>query len=120
LYFKLWRLSNWARAPVNGMLEHRKPKRFEYISKTGELAAGDFHDQFKQALANLSAVAKAAGGSLDDIVKVTIYVTDLSNFSIINDLITAQFHQPYPARSVIGIKELPKHAIPRDLSICGF
>ncbi len=74
------------------------------------MVKGEFREQFKQALINLTAVAKAAGGSLDDIVKVTIYVTDLNNFSTINELMEAQFHKPYPARVVVGIKELPKHA----------
>lgn len=59
---------------------------------------------------NLAAVAKAAGGGLDNIVKVTIYVTDLNNFSTINEEMSAQFHKPYPARVVVEVKALPKKA----------
>lgn len=78
--------------------------------QTDELVSGDFRSQFKQALLNLAAVAKAAGGGLDNIVKVTIYVTDLNNFSTINEEMSAQFHKPYPARVVVEVKALPKQA----------
>lgn len=78
--------------------------------QTNQLVSGDFKYQFQQALTNLVAVAQSAGGSLDDIVKVVIYVADLNNFAIINQVMTEQFHQPYPARVVIEVKALPKQA----------
>jgi 2-iminobutanoate/2-iminopropanoate deaminase len=78
--------------------------------KTGELVTGDFTKQVKQVLLNLSEVAKAGGGTLDDIVKVTVYVTDLSNFAVVNKVMSEYFHKPYPARVTIEVKGLPKQA----------
>lgn len=79
-------------------------------SKTGELVKGDFSGQFRQAIINLSEITKASGGSLNDIVKVTVYVTDLANFAVLNKVMKEYFHEPYPARVVVEIKGLPKHA----------
>ena len=60
---------------------------------------------------NLKAVAAAAGGSLDDAVRVTIYLTDLGNFGKVNELMAKYFAQPYPARATVGVKELPRGAL---------
>jgi reactive intermediate/imine deaminase len=60
---------------------------------------------------NLKAVAAAAGGSLDDAVRVTIYLTDLANFGKVNELMATYFAQPYPARATVGVKELPRGAL---------
>lgn len=60
---------------------------------------------------NLKAVAAAAGGSLDDAVRVTIYLTDLANFGKVNELMAQYFRQPYPARATVGVKELPRAAL---------
>jgi len=79
-------------------------------AKTGELVAGDFYTQANQAITNLSEITKEAGGNLDDIVKVTVYMTDLSNFAILNKVMMKYFHKPYPARVAIEVKGLPKHA----------
>jgi len=78
--------------------------------KTGELVSGEFKTQAKQAMMNLSEIAKAAGGTLDDIVKVTVYLSDLSNFSIFNQVMAEYFQKPYPARVVVEVKALPKQA----------
>ena len=78
--------------------------------KTGELVKGDFKQQLKQALNNLSSVVKAADGELSDIVKVTIYLKDMHDYAMVNEVISEYFKQPYPARSVIGVKDLPKDA----------
>lgn len=103
--------------PIGAYSQAIKENGFVFLSgqipidpKTGELSGGDFTRQVNQAIANLSAVAKAAGGSLDDIVKLTIYLPDLNNFQKVNDAVTKFFNQPYPARSVIGVSALPKNA----------
>ena len=60
---------------------------------------------------NLKAVAAAAGGSLNDAARVTIYLTDLANFAKVNELMAKYFSQPYPARATVGVKELPRGAL---------
>lgn len=99
--------------PIRKLLE----RKMLYISgqipldlKTGELVKGNIQKQVRQAIANLSEITKASGGNLDNIVKITIYVTDLGNFSVINEIMSEYFHKPYPARAVLEIKALPKHA----------
>lgn len=77
---------------------------------TGELVAGDITAQTRRVFDNLTAVAKAAGGSLADIVRVGIYVTDLGNFAAVNAVMAEYFAQPYPARSTIEVSALPKAA----------
>lgn len=79
--------------------------------KTMELVPGDFRSQATQMFKNLAAVCEAANGSLADIVKLNLYLTDLSNFPIINEVMAEFFSQPYPARAAVGIKELPKGAL---------
>lgn len=69
---------------------------------------GDIAVQVKQVFDNLNAVAKAAGGTLSDFVKVTVFLTDLSDFPIVNEIMAGYFEQPYPARAVIGVSSLPK------------
>lgn len=72
---------------------------------------GDFRAQATQVFTNLAAVCKAANGSLNDIVKLNLYLTDLSNFAIVNEVMAEFFEEPYPARAAIGISELPKGAL---------
>lgn len=79
--------------------------------KTMVLVSEDFREQAKQVFTNLAAVCKAANGSLNDIVKLNIYLTDLSNFSIVNEVMAEFFTAPYPARAAIGISELPKGSL---------
>ena len=74
-----------------------------------ELVAG-VEAQIRQVFTNLSAVAKAANGSLDDIVKLTIYLTDLNHFALVNQIMAEYFQEPYPARAAIGVAALPKGA----------
>ena len=64
--------------------------------------------QICQVFDNLSAVAEAAGGSLQDIVKLNIFLTDLGHFTLVNEVMTRYFQQPYPARAAIGVAALPK------------
>jgi|TARA_R100000750_G_scaffold56626_1_gene43237 reactive intermediate/imine deaminase len=77
--------------------------------KTMELVDG-FEAQTVQVFENLKAVAEAAGGSLKDIVKLNIFLTDLGNFATVNEVMSRYFRQPYPARAAIGIAALPKDA----------
>ncbi len=69
------------------------------------------HNQARQVFKNLEAVVNASGGLLNDIVKLNIYLTDMSNFSVINEIMAEFFIKPYPARAAVGVKELPKGAI---------
>ncbi|MDR6991208.1 RidA family protein [Luteimonas sp. 3794] len=77
---------------------------------TGEIVAGDITAQARRAFENLKAVAAAAGGSLDDIVRVGLYVTDLGEFAQVNAVMAEYFASPYPARSTIEVPALPKGA----------
>lgn len=75
--------------------------------KTMTLVEGDFKDRAKQVFENLKAVAEAAGGSLSDIVKVNLYLTDLSQFADVNEVMKTYFSEPYPARAAVGVAQLP-------------
>ena len=77
---------------------------------TMEIVGGDFEARARRVFDNLGAVATAAGGSLDDIVKLTIYLTDLSDFATVNSVMEDYFQQPYPARAAVGVASLPKGA----------
>jgi reactive intermediate/imine deaminase len=74
------------------------------------LVEGDFAAQAHQVFKNLQAVCEAANGSLADIVKLNIYLTDLANFPVVNEVMAHYFKQPYPARAAVGISQLPKGA----------
>ncbi|MBA2491367.1 MAG: RidA family protein [Gammaproteobacteria bacterium] len=78
--------------------------------RTMALVEGDFAAQIRRVFDNLSAVAKAAGGSLDDIVKLNVYLTDLSRFALVNEAMSEHFREPYPARAALGVAALPKGA----------
>ncbi|WP_240095909.1 RidA family protein [Thermomonas flagellata] len=77
---------------------------------TGALVEGDIGAQARRAFDNLKAVCAAAGGSMDDIVRVGLYLTDLSQFAAVNAVMGEYFAQPYPARSTIEVSALPKGA----------
>jgi reactive intermediate/imine deaminase len=78
------------------------------IPETMEVISQDFADQTQQVFKNLTAVCQAAGGQLQDMVKVNIFLTDLSHFATVNEIMSQYFETPYPARAAIGVKELPK------------
>ena len=78
--------------------------------ETMALVGDSFAMQCEQVFNNLKAVAEAAGGSLYDIVKLTIYLTDLGNFATVNEIMARFFDEPYPARAAVGIAALPKDA----------
>ena len=75
-----------------------------------ELCSNDISLQITQVIDNLAAVCAAAGGSLANIVKLSVYLTDLSHFPLINDAMARYFTKPYPARAAIGIASLPRGA----------
>ena len=75
---------------------------------TQEVVEGDARVQITRVFKNVAAVAEAAGGSLDDIAKLTVYLVDLGNFPIVNEVMSEYFEEPYPARAVIGVASLPK------------
>ena len=77
---------------------------------TGELVSENFEGQVRQAFVNMQAVIEAAGGTLDNIVKLTLFLTDLSKFASANAIMAEIIPQPYPARSTIGVASLPKGA----------
>ena len=77
---------------------------------TGQLAEGGFEQQVERAFANLAAVVQAAGGRLDQIVKLTLFLTDLGQFGTVNEIMQRRFAEPYPARSTVGVASLPRGA----------
>jgi reactive intermediate/imine deaminase len=77
---------------------------------TGQLLTGEMRDQVRQVFRNLGAVAEAAGSSLDHAVKVTVFLTDLGHFAIVNEVMAEFFTKPYPARAAIGVASLPRGA----------
>jgi len=78
--------------------------------KNMTLVSDDVRTQTEQVFDNLDAVARAAGGTLSDLVKLTVYLLDLGNFQIVNDVMSERFTEPYPARAAIGVSALPKDA----------
>jgi len=76
-----------------------------------EMVSNNIDDQIKQVFENLKSVCNASGGSLNDIVKLNVFLTDLSNFSKVNEIMAGYFDEPYPARAAVGIKELPRAAL---------
>lgn len=67
--------------------------------------------QIHRVFQNMRAVTSAAGGSMDDVVKINIYLTDLGNFARVNEIMATYFHQPYPARAAVGVSSLPRGAL---------
>ncbi len=78
---------------------------------TMAMVSDDFAEQVVQVFENLTAVCEAAGGKMSDIVKLNIFLTDLSHFATVNEIMSCYFQQPYPARAAIGVKELPKGSL---------
>lgn len=91
--------------------------RFVFLSgqipldpSTMEVVSEDVALQTEQVFRNLAAVAAAAGGTLNDLAKLTVYLTDLSDFSTVNEVMARHVSEPYPARAAIGVSELPRGA----------
>jgi reactive intermediate/imine deaminase len=80
------------------------------VPETMTIVEGDITAQVTQVFDNLKAVAEAAGGGLDDIVKLNVFLTDLSYFPLVNEIMGRYFQEPYPARAAIGVAALPKNS----------
>ena len=80
------------------------------LPATMQLVEGDMRAQITQVFDNLKAVAEAAGGSLADVVKLNVFLTDLAHFPLVNEVMAQYFSEPYPARAAIGVASLPKGA----------
>ena len=76
--------------------------------ENGEINNATFEDETNQVLDNLEAICQEAGGSLDNILKLTIYLTNLSKFDVVNSIMAARFSEPFPARATVEISKLPK------------
>ena len=79
------------------------------VPDTMELVSDDVHKQIVQVFDNLEAVCKAAGGSFEQVVKLTVFLTDLADFPLVNEVMEARFAKPYPARAAIGVASLPRN-----------
>jgi reactive intermediate/imine deaminase len=77
---------------------------------SGELVSGDMDAQVRRVFENLKAVSQAAGGSLGDVVKLNVYLTDLGHFALVNRVMAEYFTEPYPARAAVGVAALPRGA----------
>lgn len=89
------------------------------VPETMTIIEGDISAQITRVFDNLKAVAEAAGGDLSDIVKLNVFLTDLSNFPIVNEIMGLYFQEPYPARAAIGVAALPKAAgVEMDAIMC--
>lgn len=78
------------------------------VPETMEVVSDDFAEQAEQVFKNLSAVCHAAGGDINNMVKVNVFMTDLSNFATVNEVMSRYFNEPYPARAAIEISKLPR------------
>ena len=80
------------------------------VPGTGDMVEGDIRTQIKRVFDNLAAVAEAAGGSLQDVVKLNVFLPDLGHFPLVNEVMAEYFQEPYPARAAVGVAALPKNA----------
>ena len=80
------------------------------VPETMEMVEGNMEAQIRRVFDNLQAVAAAAGGSLADVVKLNVFLTDLAHFPLVNQVMADYFQEPYPARAAVGVAALPKHA----------
>ncbi len=79
------------------------------VPETMAVNTGDMAAQIRQVFDNIRAVAQASGGELANIVKLNIFLTDLSHFTLVNEIMAEYFQQPYPARAAVGVASLPKN-----------
>ena len=77
---------------------------------TGQLVTGDIDAEIRRVFDNLLAIAQAAGATFDNVVKLTVFLTDLTHFPRVNEIMATYFRQPYPARAAIGVAALPRGA----------
>ena len=100
--------------PIGPYSQAVKARNLMFISgqiplhtENGDLVQQSIEDQAKQRLDNVKSIFEAAGCSLDDIVKISIFLTDLSNFAVVNDVMKEYFSEPYPARATVEVSGLP-------------
>jgi reactive intermediate/imine deaminase len=77
---------------------------------TGQLVTGDIDAEIRRVFDNLQAIARASGGSLADVVKLSVFLTDLSHFSKVNEIMAQYFSKPFPARAAVGVAQLTRGA----------
>ena len=82
------------------------------------MVEGDTETEIRRVFDNLQAVARASGGSLDDLVKLNVFLVDLANFATVNQVMAEYFQQPYPARAAIGVASLPVPAVVGIMRVC--
>ncbi len=80
------------------------------VAETMELVEGDMNAQIHRVFDNLQAVCQAAGGELNDVVKLNVFLIDLNHFPLVNEVMASYFNEPYPARAAVGVAALPKGA----------
>ncbi len=78
------------------------------VPATGEIVAEDIEAQGKQVMENLNGILQAAGLTFDNVLKITVYLTDIKNFAVFNEIYASYFTKPYPARAVVEVSNLPK------------
>lgn len=98
----------FSQAVVNGKMVFTSGQI--YLTPDGKLLEGTIEEQTHQIMRNLKAILGAAGAGFDDVVKTTIYVTDMTNYGKINEVYGSYFKEPYPARETVCVKELPLEA----------
>lgn len=94
---------------VNGMLYASGQLGID--PATGNLAGSDFRSQAEQSLKNCKAIVEAAGSSMDKLVKVTVFMADMADFATLNEVYAQYIPSPFPARSAVAVKTLPKNAL---------
>jgi reactive intermediate/imine deaminase len=109
-------LTNDAPPPIGTYSQAVKANGFVFLSAqaplvpaTAQIVEGGIEAEIRQSFSNLAAVADAAGGSLDGIVKITVFLTDLGNFPIVNRVMEELFRAPFPARAAVGVSALPRN-----------
>ena len=80
------------------------------LNNLGELVVGSIEEQAEQIFANIDAIIKKSGGTLDDVIKLSVFVTDMGNFEAINKVMLAVFSEPYPVRTTVEVSALPKNS----------
>jgi reactive intermediate/imine deaminase len=80
------------------------------LNYLGELVVGSIKEQAEQVFANIDAIIKKSGGTLDDVIKLSVFVTDMGNFEAINKVMVALFSEPYPVRTTVEVSTLPKNS----------
>lgn len=105
-------------AAIGPYSAYRRAGNFLYTSgqipidpKTGEFPSNDIKDQTRQSLLNVKAILEENGGTMDDVIKTTVYLDNMEDFAVMNEVYMEFFNTPYPARTAIAVEKLPKNAL---------